>query len=209
MLHRKEHWEKIYQNKAFAETSWYQELPVTSIEFLKSANLSRSAKIIDVGGGESRFVNYLLTEGYQDITVLDISQTAIDKKRQELGEAADRVRWIVSDVLEFRPEECYDFWHDRATFHFLTLENEIEEQLQIMQAFIAKEGTLVIGTFSENGPTMCSGLEIKQYSERSLSAQVSRFFQKIRCITTDHLTPYKTVQNFVFCSFRKLPGLSS
>ncbi len=202
---RKEHWEKIYQHKEFAQTSWYQEMPTTSIEFLESAKLPRSAKIIDVGGGESQFVNYLLAEGYQDITVLDISQNAIDKKQQELGEAAHQIRWIVSDIIDFRPDKQYDFWHDRATFHFLTADTEVEKHIKTMREFIVPEGILVIGVFSENGPTKCSGLEIKQYSEHSLSERISRFFHKIRCITTDHLTPFDTIQNFVFCSFRRLP----
>lgn len=175
---RKEHWEKIYHNKPFEQTSWYQEMPTTSIEFLHSARLPKSAKIIDIGGGESRFVNYLLAEGYEHVTVLDISQNAIDKKRQELGPASDKVRWIVSDIVDFQPTERYDFWHDRATFHFLTEEADIQKYLETMRQFIAPEGNIAIGTFSENGPTKCSGIDIKQYSERSLSELVSQFFKR-------------------------------
>jgi 2-polyprenyl-3-methyl-5-hydroxy-6-metoxy-1,4-benzoquinol methylase len=201
---KKEHWEKVYASKNFTEVSWFQEVPITSIEFLQNAKIAKTAKIIDIGGGESNFVNHLLSAGYEDITVLDISETAIAKKKAELGEAAQKVKWIVSDVVDFQPTECYDFWHDRATFHFLTVEEDIEKYLTTIKNNVNPNGTLVVGTFSEQGPTKCSGLEIKQYSETSLSAKITRFFEKIRCITTEHATPFGTLQDFLFCSFRNL-----
>lgn len=201
-MNRKEHWEKVYQTKNFEEVSWYQEVPTTSLEFLDAAQLPKDAKIIDVGGGESRFVNYLLANGYTNISVLDISQGAIDKKKQELGADADKITWIVSDIVDFKPTEQYDFWHDRATFHFLTQEPEIEKYLHTIRQHVRPQGVLVVGTFSEDGPTKCSGLEVKQYSEEGLSQRISKFFHKLRCITTEHWTPFQTVQHFIFCSFR-------
>ncbi len=203
-MNRKDYWEQIYQRKNFTEVSWYQAVPKTSIEFLKNAKIPKTAKIIDIGGGESQFVNYLLEKGYKNITVLDISANAIEKKRAELGKNANKINWIVSDIVDFVPTEKYDFWHDRATFHFLTQENEIEQYLHTIKNNVNTNGVLVVGTFSENGPTKCSGLEIKQYSEIALSEKISAFFNKIKCITTEHLTPFNTVQNFIFCSFKNL-----
>lgn len=201
---RKEHWETVYERKNFEEVSWFQEMPTTSIKFLQAAQLPKSAKIIDIGGGESRFVDYLLAEGYENITVLDISATAIEKKKQTLGEKSKNITWIVSDILDFKPSEKYDFWHDRATFHFLTQPTEVKKYVTTLKKGIQPNGTLIIGTFSESGPTKCSGLEIKQYSASTLVTQMSRFFDKIRCIDTEHLTPCETVQYFVFCSFKRL-----
>ncbi len=114
------------------------------------------------------------------------------------------MKWIIADASTFQPTEQYDFWHDRAAFHFLTEEQEITDYLATAQQFINPEGVLVIGTFSEQGPKKCSGIEIKQYSENSMTERLKRFFEKIRCITVDHQTPFGAVQNFVFCSFRKL-----
>jgi 2-polyprenyl-3-methyl-5-hydroxy-6-metoxy-1,4-benzoquinol methylase len=200
---RKAHWETVYQRKNFQEVSWFQAVPTTSIEFLQAAQLPKSAKIIDIGGGESRFVDYLLAEGYENITVLDIAAHAIEKKKAELGERGKNIHWIVSDIVDFKPKEKYDFWHDRATFHFLTQPDEVKKYMTTLKKGVTPNGTLVIGTFSETGPTKCSGLEIKQYSENTLSKQVSRFFDKIKCVVTDHLTPFETVQTFVFCSFKR------
>ena len=203
-MNRKDYWEQIYQNKNFTEVSWYQAVPKTSIDFLKTSKMPKTAKIIDIGGGESQFVNYLLAKGYKNITVLDISANAIEKKKAELGKKANKINWIVCDIVDFQPTKKYDFWHDRATFHFLTQENEIEKYLQTIKNNVNTNGILVVGTFSENGPTKCSGLEIKQYSEVALSEKISTFFNKIKCITTEHLTPFSTIQNFIFCSFQNL-----
>ena len=202
-MEKKNHWESVYQNKDFKDTSWFQEIPSTSIAFLESLKLNKSAKIIDIGGGESRFVNYLLDKGFENISVLDISATAIEKKKRELGAKSTTITWIVSDIVDFKPTETYDFWHDRATFHFLTDQNDVATYVQTVQQFVAPEGALILSTFSENGPTKCSGLPIQQYSEMTLSARVETFFTKIKCVIVDHITPFETVQNFVFCSFKR------
>lgn len=202
-MEKKNHWDLVYQNKNFQDTSWFQDVPSTSIAFLESLKLDKSAKIIDIGGGESHFVNYLLDKGFENISVLDISATAIEKKKRELGSKSATITWIVSDIVDFKPTETYDFWHDRATFHFLTDQNDIAAYVQTVQQFVAPEGALILSTFSENGPTKCSGLPIQQYSETTLSARVEAFFTKIKCVIVDHITPFETVQNFVFCSFKR------
>lgn len=200
---RKKHWENIYQTKELKDVSWFQPTPETSLDFFKKFNIPTSAKIIDMGGGDSFLVDNLLDKGYQDITVLDISEAAIERAKQRLGDRAKKVKWIVADAATFEPVEKYDFWHDRAAFHFLTDEQEISNYIATAQQNINTNGILVIGTFSDLGPKKCSGIEIKQYSETSMTDRLKMFFEKINCITIDHKTPFDTTQNFVFCSFRK------
>ena len=201
---RKKHWENIYQTKELKDVSWFQPTPETSLDFFKQFKVPTTAKVIDIGGGDSFLVDNLLDLGYQDISVLDISAAAIDRAKQRLGDKAKNVKWIVADAATFKPTEKYDFWHDRAAFHFLTDEQEISNYLQTAQESINPTGVLVIGTFSEQSPKKCSGIEIKQYSETTMTDQLKKFFEKIKCITVDHKTPFDTIQNFVFCSFRKL-----
>jgi ubiquinone/menaquinone biosynthesis C-methylase UbiE len=203
-FNKKKHWETIYQTKQFEDVSWFQPTPETSLSFFKQLNIPTSAKIIDIGGGDSFLVDNLLDLNYQDLTVLDISATALDKAKQRLGKQADKVKWIVADVATFRPTEKYDFWHDRAAFHFLTQELEIENYLNTVQKSIQPTGIFVIGTFSEQGPEKCSGIEIKQYSETTMTDRLAKFFEKIKCIKVDHKTPSDAIQNFIFCSFKKL-----
>lgn len=200
---RKKHWENIYQTKQLNEVSWYQPTPETSLDFIKQFNVQPTEKIIDIGGGDSFLVDHLLDKGYENITVLDISQAAIDKAKQRLGSRAGKVKWIVADAATFKPTEKYDFWHDRAAFHFLTDDREISDYLETARQNINPSGVLVIGTFSEQGPKKCSGIEIKQYSETTMTDRLKTAFEKIKCITVNHKTPFDTVQNFVFCSFRK------
>lgn len=203
-LTRNAHWERIYQLKKLTEVSWYQAVPKTSLSFLNWLNIPKTAKVIDVGGGDSFFVDNLLDLGYQNITVLDISETAIKRAQKRLGERSKQVQWIVSDIINFEPTEIYDFWHDRAAFHFLTSEDDIKTYVSTAQQCIAKAGHLVIGTFSKSGPLKCSGIEIMQYSEDSMEQQFAPFFEKLDCQTIDHTTPFNTTQNFLFCSFKKL-----
>jgi len=177
------------------------------LDFIHEFHVPKTSKIIDIGGGDSLLVDHLLDLGYEDLTVLDISEKAIAKAKQRLGDRAERVKWIVSDITEFKATEKYDFWHDRAAFHFLTTEEEISKYLSVAKNAVRLEGILVIGTFSESGPVKCSGLNIKQYSEKSLGEKMNRLFKKIKCITVDHITPFQTIQNFVFCSFLN-PALS-
>jgi len=201
---RKKHWETIYQTKALSEVSWYEPTPETSLDFIKQFELPTTAKIIDIGGGDSFFVDHLLDKGYTDISVLDISEAAIERAKTRLGNRAKNVKWIVADAAKFQPNEQYDFWHDRAAFHFLTDEQDISNYIKTAQQHIKPTGVLVIGTFSKQGPTKCSGIEIKQYSENSMTERLKSVFEKIKCITLDHKTQFNTIQNFVFCRFKKI-----
>lgn len=199
---RQQLWDTVYETTNPHQVSWTQEIPKTSLEFIHSFGLPKSAKIIDIGGGDSKLVDYLLNEGFENITVLDISAKALDKAKKRLGNKAHKINWIVSDITEFEPDTTFDVWHDRATFHFLTTANEVAKYMDIARK--AVNGFLTIGTFSNNGPRKCSGLFIKQYSEEALAAQLQNGFDKLRCITEDHTTPFDTTQNFLFCSFKRL-----
>lgn len=197
----KNHWETVYETKDPSQFSWTQEVPKTSLDFIHSFSLTKSAKIIDVGGGDSKLVDYLLDEGFENITVLDISAKALEKTKDRLGDKAKKVNWIVSDIIQFQPGTTFDVWHDRATFHFLTTKDQVVKYLDIARKAIS--GYLIIGTFSDRGPKKCSGLDIKQYNEETLTKELQNGFNKIRCITEDHLTPSDTTQNFLFCSFKR------
>ena len=201
MKDNQKHWETVYATKQPDEVSWTQEIPVTSLKFLHEFNLPKTAKIIDVGGGDSKFVDYLLQEAFEDITVLDISEKALDRTKKRLGKKAEKIKWIVSDITDFAPTEIFDLWHDRAVFHFLTTQEQIQNYLKIAENAVSKY--LIIATFSKTGPKKCSGLDIKQYSETDLEMQFNQKFEKISCKTEDHVTPFQTIQNFTFCSFRK------
>lgn len=198
------HWENIYQTKDMKDVSWYQPTPTTSLDFLKQFHIQKTAKIIDIGGGDSYLVDHLLDMGYTDLTVLDISASSLDRAKQRLGDRSSKVKWIVADASTFKPTEQYDFWHDRAAFHFLTKEQEITNYIDTVQKSIKPNGVLVIGTFSKQGPKQCSGIEIRQYSEMTMTKRLKKYFEKVKCIRVDHQTPFNTIQNFIFCSFKKM-----
>ena len=162
----KQHWETVYETKTPEQVSWTQEIPETSLNFINSFQLSKEVKIIDIGGGDSHLVDFLLEQGYTNITVLDISKKALQRAKERLGKKANLITWIVSDVLDFIPDTSYDIWHDRAAFHFLTTKNQIDTYISLTQKFVSRN--LIIGAFSDNGPLKCSGLEIKQYAETTL-----------------------------------------
>jgi len=198
----KEHWETIYKTKQPNEVSWTQEVPTASLAFIHQFNIPKAAKIIDIGGGDSNLVDFLLAEGFTNLSVLDISEAAILKAQERLGANASRVNWIVCDILEFKPTEKYDVWHDRAAFHFQTETAKIDTYLNIVKN--AVDGMVIIGTFSTDGPTKCSGLEIQQYDEDGMKAKfIKSDFKNLECKREDHITPSGAVQNFVFCSFMK------
>ena len=202
-MDRKTHWDTQYTDKTAEQVSWTQKVPATSLELIRPLNLPKTARIIDIGGGDSRLADELLREGYTDISVLDISDKALERAQKRLGADAGKITWIVSDINRFEPEGTYDLWHDRAAFHFLTEPGAIARYRETVRNHVS--GYLVFGTFSENGPAKCSGLDVKRYGADSLEETFRDGFQKIRCHTEDHHTPFGTVQNFLFCSFRRSP----
>lgn len=200
-MERKNHWETVFSTKQPHEVSWTQEIPKTSLDLIAACSLSFDAEIIDIGGGDSNLVDHLLDLGYTNISVLDISSHAIERAKKRLGKKADLVTWIVSDIVEFKPTKKYALWHDRAAFHFLTEKHQIETYQQLITDWVKEH--LIIGTFSENGPKKCSGLEIQQYTPTTLNGLFQENFSPVETFTEDHKTPFDTIQNFVFSRLKR------
>jgi trans-aconitate methyltransferase len=198
---REQHWEKVFTEKKPDEVSWFQSNPKTSIDLIHSVHLDKNSKIIDVGAGDSMLIDKLLEEGFTNIFALDISAQALERVKERLGKKADLVNWIVSDVTKFEPETEFDFWHDRAAFHFLTDESDIESYLSVVKKHV--KGYLSVGTFSPTGPEKCSNLEIRQYSDEGLKEKFKEGFENIKCFEERHETPSHKIQDFTFCLFKK------
>ena len=198
----KSHWEKIYDEKNEDEVSWFQKETNESIKMIQSAGIE-NPKIIDVGSGRSKLLKNLIEIGYNHLTYLDISESALEKSKEFLGEQSNKVRWISKDILSFMTDEKFDIWHDRAVFHFLNEENLIRKYIEIVEKNISESGHLIIGTFSENGPLKCSGLEVRRYSEKVIEKLFNRSFKLIDSFYYDHVTPFNTTQNFLFSHFIK------
>ena len=203
-MNLKSHWEKVYASRQLNEVSWYQPAPQVSLDFFHELKIPKNASVIDAGGGDSFLADNLLAAGYTNITVLDISEAAISRAKKRLGKDAEKINWLVSDITELATDKKFDCWHDRAAFHFLTTEEQINKYITVAQNHISENGRLIIGTFSTTGPEKCSGLPIKQYNEESISGLLKKWFEKIKCINVDHTTPFHTIQNFLFCSFKKI-----
>lgn len=199
-MSNKEHWENIYSTKTPEEVSWTQKVPQTSLDLIAKFHLPKSADIIDIGGGDSLLVDHLLEQGYTNISVLDISEAAIERAKKRLGENANKVTWIVKDITKFSPGKSYDLWHDRAVFHFLT--SDIDKEYYLDK--VAKHTRhVILGTFSKTGPLKCSGLEITQYSIGDIEQTFGPQFQIMESFSQDHTTPFNTTQNFTFARMSK------
>ncbi len=196
-----QHWQNIYNTKQDNQVSWTQDNPTTPLDYLQKLGLDKTANIIDIGGGASKFVDLLLDNGYTNITVLDISEAALARSKNRLGERASHVTWIVNDILDFNPIDQYDFWYDRAVFHFLTTEKDISSYVKKVNDNISRNGHFLLGTFSIDGPLKCSGLEIQRYSEQSMRQTFQDAFIAETCFMEMHLTPFDTIQEFQFCGF--------
>lgn len=200
---KKNHWENVFSIKAENEVSWYQPNPETSIQLVKACKLPKDARIIDIGGGDSYLIDSLIELGYTNLYLLDISENAIERSKKRLGANADKVTFIVSDVLDFNLVEKFDVWHDRASFHFLTKEEEVIKYKSNVLNSLNANGNFILGTFSTDGPLKCSGLDITQYSVEKMLELFEEEFEMENCFTEDHDTPFNTVQNFIFSHFKK------
>ena len=198
----KEHWENIYQTKNTDEVSWYQEKPETSLNLISETSIEKNAKIIDVGAGASKLADNLLALGFRNITALDVSLNALNNSKKRLGDRANNVKWIVSDLREFKTNERYDLWHDRAVLHFLTEEEDIKRYIELVRTYLKPKGYVIVSTFSVNGPKKCSGLDVKQYSEDSMKTLFTGF-EHIKSFEEEHLTPWGSSQIFIWGVFRK------
>ena len=199
----KSHWENIYSSKKEDDVSWFQEHPKTSIDLIEKYSIDKSISIIDIGSGRSKILKNLIENGYDDLTYLDISQEACSKSKISLRNKQDLVEWHVVNVLDFNTEKNFSIWHDRAVFHFLISKEDVEKYKQVALKNIVQGGYLILGTFSENGPAKCSGLNVSRYSPELLKKIFNPEFKMIESFKIDHKTPFDTNQNFLFSIFKK------
>jgi hypothetical protein len=197
------HWDSVYQRKRPTEVSWYEPSPATSIAFIRACKLRSTDPIIDVGGGASLLVDELLRQGYTDLTVLEISGTALQTVRSRLGEHSTGVQLVQADVLRFEPTRRYALWHDRAVFHFLVAEADRKRYIAVMQRALALYGQLVIATFGPHGPEKCSGLAVRRYDSTALAAEFGNEFALTDSAFVQHRTPLGVEQQLLYCRFER------
>ena len=200
-LDRKKHWEQVYSQRQSTEVSWYQQHPEGSLELIDATGVKQSASIVDIGGGASTLVDFLLKAGYKHLSVLDISPAAIKQAKSRLGSNESKVEWIEQDITEFKTDRCFDVWHDRAVFHFLTDEKDRTSYVKAMLSALNIGAHVIIAAFDANGPKKCSGLKVMHYSPEKMSAVLGGSFQLIETRTENHLTPGGASQGFVYCHF--------
>lgn len=201
----REHWESVYEHKGPSQVSWYRAHLEHSLRFIERAGLGRDAAIIDVGGGASTLVDDLLARGYLDVTVLDISAKAMESAKARLGDRAEAVKWLVADITQAEPRtNAYDFWHDRAVFHFLRDEEDRRRYVSAVKRSLKPGGHILVATFGPEGPTRCSGLDVVRYGPEELHAEFGSAFQKVGSLTEVHSTPWGAEQQFVYCYCRLL-----
>jgi 2-polyprenyl-3-methyl-5-hydroxy-6-metoxy-1,4-benzoquinol methylase len=197
------HWEKIYTQKAPDQVSWYRPHLERSLEIIRRAASDRTASIIDVGGGESTLVDDLLAAGYENLTVLDVSRTAIEVTKKRLGKAAEYVQWIAGDIRQVElPTRAYDVWHDRAVFHFLTAPEDRAAYVRQVARAVKTGGHVIISTFGPEGPQKCSGLDVVRYDADSLHDEFGARFRLIESSQELHQTPSGKIQQFLYCYCR-------
>ena len=200
---QREHWESVYRKKAPEKVSWYRPHLERSLGFIEGAGLGRDAAILDVGGGTSTLVDDLLDRGYRNVTVLDLSEKAISLAKERLGARAASVTWLVADITEADlPEHHYDFWHDRAVFHFLREEAARRKYVAAVRQALKPNGHIVVATFGPSAPDQCSGLPVTRYTAEGIHGQFGREFRKVGSTGEIHKTPWGTEQEFVYCYCR-------
>ena len=200
---RQSHWETVYTTKGENEVSWFQENPAPSLELIELTRPTPESTIVDIGGGASRLVDHLVAGGFKDVTVLDISQAALEAAKARLGERASGVKWVVADVTQWHPTHAFDIWHDRAAFHFLTDPADRSAYVARVKQAVRPRGHVIIGTFALDGPEKCSGLPVNRYDAASLAKELGEGFELLVSRQQDHSTPWSSMQRFQFCVFRR------
>lgn len=200
---RQAHWEGVYTKKGENEVSWFQENPAPSLELVAQIGATSASAIIDIGGGASRLVDILVERGFEDVTVLDLSEAALEAAKARLGDRAAQVQWIVADVTKSYPAQTIDVWHDRAAYHFLIDPADRSAYVTRMKQAVKPGGHIVIGTFAIDGPEKCSGLPVNRYDAASLAKEFGEGFELLDSRRHDHSTPWNSAQRFQFCIFRR------
>ena len=203
-MDRKLHWQNVFCSKASSEVGWYQPHLRLSLELIAQTGLGKSARILDVGGGDSTLVDDLVAQGYSNVSVLDISSTALDRAKARLGARADQVNWIEADIIQAElPSLHYDLWHDRAMFHFLTSAEDRKSYASAVERALKPQGHLIVATFAADGPQQCSGLETMRYSPEKLLAEFGENLTLVKNLPEAHRMPSGTLQKFSYCHLQK------
>ena len=202
-MNPKDHWNQVYQTKAPDDVSWFQTRPTISLKLIAATGIGKTQGVIDVGGGASVLVNFLLDEGFTRPTVLDISAAALALARQRLDGRAGDVEWFEADVTEFNPPRQFNLWHDRAVFHFLTDKTHRQKYVQTLKRTLASDGHVIIATFAIDGPLKCSGLAVARYDAPTISAELGVEFQLLEQVGETHVTPWNTEQKFSYFRFAR------
>ncbi len=203
-MENKTHWEQIYHTKDCEQVSWYQLHPRLSLQYIQNTGIGKTGHIIDVGGGASRLVDHLLDDGFQHVTVLDISAEALEIVQQRLGQRTGSVTWLEADITQTTlPHHTYDVWHDRAVFHFLTEPQDRQRYINDVREAVKPGGHIIVATFASDGPERCSGLEVTRYDPQSLHSEFGTDFELLDSTREEHQTPFSTEQKFIYCYCRK------
>ncbi len=210
MTSRRQHWEDVYQARDHELVSWYQANPTNSLALIESCGSSRDAPLIDVGGGSSVLVDRLLERGYADVSVADLSASALGHSRTRLGVRSKDVTWIECDIIDHQLERHYAIWHDRAVFHFLTNHGDQVRYVDQVRRAVPEGGHVVMATFALDGPEQCSGLPVQRYGEQSMAHVLGDEFEAVAFVREAHETPHGSIQNFQYGLFERtstMPGV--
>jgi SAM-dependent methyltransferase len=199
---RQAHWQNVYTKKGENEVSWFQENPAPSLELIAQVGATADSAIIDIGGGASRLVDHLIDRGFQEVTVLDLSEAALEAAKARLGGSAAKVQWIIADATVWEPQKSYDIWHDRAAFHFLTEDRDRFAYVARLERALKVGGHAIFATFALDGPEQCSGLPVVRYDPAGLGQTLGRAFRLVHTRRHAHATPWGSDQSFQFSVFR-------
>ena len=202
---RARHWDAAYENRGATGVSWFQPAPTVSVELIERLGTPKDASIIDIGGGASLLVDALLGRGFSDLSVLDVSQSALSAVGERLGPTSSVVL-LHEDLLDWKPERRFDVWHDRAVFHFLVESEDQENYLRTLRSALSPEGAIVIATFASDGPEYCSGLPVVRYSSADMAKILGSDFAVVEQLREEHVTPAGVTQPFTWVVARRVDG---
>lgn len=203
---RQRHWDNIYFSKAEVELSWYQQSPELSLALIVATGVGRKARLVDVGGGASRLIDALLDAGFEDLTVLDIAETGLEKAKERLGDRAGEVTWMVHDVTTWQPAVRFEMWHDRAVFHFLTHVDDRRAYVDVLRRALAPGGHVILAAFGPDGPAECSGLPVVRYGAVAIAKELGGEFRLEEVRAEAHQTPGGATQHYRYFRFTRPPG---
>ena len=201
-MNRQERRNQVYQTRSADDVSWYQRRPDLSLALIAASGVSKDAGIIDVGGGASPLVDFLLDDGYRRLAVLDLSGAALSHSHSRLGVRAGTIEWFEADVTSFTPPHRFGLWHDRAVFHFLTAADDRRRYIATLRQTVQSGGAVIISTFAPDGPPKCSGLDVMRYDDQSIVVELGAEFQLREVRRETHVTPWQSEQRFIYFRFQ-------